>query len=525
MKLSTVQFNIPEETSIDSLLSCLRAHFNVQDSPPLSVKRVFFDTFDWRIFSKNWQFTSQVSHNHHNYSLCKLTDGKILGTLSSDRALQFIWDFPTGSVKSRLAPVIEMRLLQPTVSVRCNIRPFAILNDDEKTVARVSIEEARLLKNSGSLLAHRIILQPIKGYQKPYHKLLALLSDEQQLPVSENDVYTKALIALKKQPGSYSPKLNIPLSAQMRADTATKTILLYLLNTMQQNEDGTIENLDTEFLHDFRVAVRRTRSALTQIKHVLPSATVERYKKEFTWLGTITSPTRDLDVYLLNFDEYKRNVPQSLQPALEPLHEFLQAQQIVEQKKLCKTLRSARYKRLKENWRKCLQSPAPKRTSLSNAPRPIIDVARERTWRMYKRVLKEGNAIDDDSPADDVHELRKSCKKLRYLMEFFHSLYPKEKISVLIKALKQLQNNLGDYNDLHVQIESLQRFSMQMDENTHPPAETLLAIGTLIEGLNNRQLAVRQEFYDRYNTFSAPEYKKLFKELFAAVQSQAAETA
>ena len=44
------------------------------------------------------------------------------------------------------------------------------------------------------------------------------------------------------------------------------------LQTLRINEDGVRKDLDSEFLHDFRVAVRRTRSALSQIKGVFPAA-------------------------------------------------------------------------------------------------------------------------------------------------------------------------------------------------------------------------------------------------------------
>ena len=56
----------------------------------------------------------------------------------------------------------------------------------------------------------------------------------------------------------------------MRADIAAKYIFSHLLKTMKDNEPGTIADTDSEFLHDFRVAVRRTRAGLSQLKGVLP---------------------------------------------------------------------------------------------------------------------------------------------------------------------------------------------------------------------------------------------------------------
>lgn len=71
----------------------------------------------------------------------------------------------------------------------------------------------------------------------------------------------------------------IPLDPQLCADAAMRRILLALLEAMEVNETGTIANLDTEFLHGFRVAVRRTRSVLGQMKTVFPPATLIRFQR------------------------------------------------------------------------------------------------------------------------------------------------------------------------------------------------------------------------------------------------------
>ena len=57
----------------------------------------------------------------------------------------------------------------------------------------------------------------------------------------------------------------------MPARLALRTVLLNLLDTLQANVPGTLRDIDTEFLHDLRVAVRRTRSALKLAGDVLPA--------------------------------------------------------------------------------------------------------------------------------------------------------------------------------------------------------------------------------------------------------------
>ncbi|MCG6971156.1 MAG: CHAD domain-containing protein, partial [Gammaproteobacteria bacterium] len=455
-------FDLPNESHSDDIIRRLNNHLAAKENPARLVSRTYLDTFDWRLFAAGLQLEYAQNDHHHSYVLQQVEAQHTIATIRTPEPIRFVWDLPEGVLKKQLAPLIEMRALLPVVSLRSKFRELDILNKEEKTVLRVRVEENKLLKTSshpGILLNRGIVLHAIRGYKKNYDAALTLLQDELHLTPSKEDVYTKALIKSKIVPGQYSSKLTIALDPQMRADAASKKILLLLLNTLQANHQGTIEDIDSEFLHDFRVACRRTRSALSQIKEVFPQKTTDRYKREFAWLGEVTGPTRDLDVYLLTFDDYKKRVPEHLQGALEPLHEFLRKQQTLEQKKLAQAIQSVRYQRLITGWRQFLEAPVPIRPSAANADRSIIAVGSDRTWKMYKRVINEGEAIRDNSPPDDLHELRKSCKKLRYLMEFFHSLYAEEKITKLIKALKQLQSNLGDYNDLHVQIESLERFS------------------------------------------------------------------
>ncbi|MGB5427663.1 MAG: CHAD domain-containing protein, partial [Gammaproteobacteria bacterium] len=270
------------------------------------------------------------------------------------------------------------------------------------------------------------------------------------------------------------------------------------------------------FLHDFRVAIRRTRSALSQIKAVFPKQIVARYKTEFAWLGQITTPSRDLDVYLLTFDEYRNSLPVSMQADIEPLRDFLIRHQKIEHRVLVKALDSARYRRIVTNWRSFLEQPVNERSTLKNAGRPVLDVACERIWRMYRVALKEGNAINAESPAEALHELRKTCKKLRYLMEFFQSLYPSSDIKELIRILKTLQDNLGDFQDYEVQVSTLKDFSHQMVAEGQVPPDTLLAMGILIDALERRQHQAREEFSGRFAEFSQPHNQERFRKLFAS---------
>jgi len=241
---------------------------------------------------------------------------------------------------------------------------------------------------------------------------------------------------------------------------------------------------------------------------------VETFKQKFAWLGQITGDTRDMDVYLLKFDAYKKRLPAPIREDLNPLHDFLIAHHKQAQKNLTKHLHSKPYRKIIQTWQQALKQLAKNKPTAKHAKQPTLTVANTRIWKVYQRILAEGNAIDDNSPAESLHDLRKTAKKLRYLMEFFQSLYPDKKITRLIKALKRLQDNLGDFQDYEVQAEKLQTFAMQMMQENPASAKTFMAMGVLTADLIKQQQQTRLVFAQRFDEFSRNKVQQAFAELF-----------
>ena len=92
---------------------------------------------------------------------------------------------------------------------------------------------------------------------------------------ASQSVFIAALTALGRHPADYTSGVEAEITATMPAPVAVAKLLLRLLDTMQLNAPGVIRDIDTEFLHDFRVAVRRTRAALKLVGDVLPADLAE----------------------------------------------------------------------------------------------------------------------------------------------------------------------------------------------------------------------------------------------------------
>jgi len=511
-----LDFECSPDFEIDALLADLKKKFPLQEESEASIHRIYYDTFDWRLYAQG--STLDIESSDRGLCLNWHQQDATGHTLRIVQPPRFVWDFPAGALRSRLEPVLEMRALLPQAEIECRCRRFKWLNDDRKTVMRLRIECNCVVdpdKSQSYPLNRRIRVLPVKGYRKPVQRIVKVLAGLPGLaPAGECQAQlAAALSAIGRRPLDYSSKLAIRLEPQMRSDVAGQIILRHLLAALKANEAGLRADLDSEFLHDFRVAVRRTRSALGQIKGIFRKEVVDRFAPRFAWLGQVTGPIRDLDVYLLNFNQYKGSLSVSIRDDLDPLYDFLKARQRAAHQAMVNALDSPDYRQLIDEWSDFLLAPL-EQPSAPNALVPIRELADRSIWRIYRRILKQGRAIGADTPAEALHELRKQCKKLRYLMEFFQSLYPKDRIKQLIKILKGMQENLGDHQDFEVQEQTLKAFSREMMESRSVPSETLLAMGILIQDLGRRRRRARDAFADRFSDFASADHQSAFRELF-----------
>lgn len=330
---------------------------------------------------------------------------------------------------------------------------------------------------------------------------------------------------IKRRPMNEDDDLNIaddasptgenahPLTT-LRSDVAAKAILSALLEVLTARENGVLLAEDPEHLHDFRIAVRRTRSALEQFNEVFPPRLLAQFAAHFKWLGQITTPSRDFDVYLLGFVDLKAALPAASSADIDPLREFLERHATLAHRQLAKQLRSRRYALLLGSWRKFLDAPCPKRPSAPLALAPIKTLADRRIWKLFRKVLRQGLAIQPDSPPESIHRLRKTCKKLRYLLEFFRDHYPADEIKTSIKQLKKLQDYLGDFQDAHARIAMLTMIGLEMRQDPEVPTKALLACGMLLHVLHRQQQLLRDTFPRYFKPFAKSQNRTRFRLLF-----------
>ena len=383
-----------------------------------------------------------------------------------DRPVGFASDLPDCPLRDRLEPIIAMRRLLPIVTVERGGSVLDVLDEEHKTVARIRVESgrARAPKRGARWrpLPTLLTLSALQGYDADFRRLLPIVESRPGFQACPDGLQALALHTIDGTAPRDMSALDIRLEPLVRADDGARQIHRALLAIMVANEPGVRDDLDMEFLHDFRVAIRRTRSLLTQIKGVLPKAAVNRYKNEFAWLGQITGPTRDLDVLLLALRESPRDLDEN---DLADLRSHLMQDRRRKHRRLVQQLESPRYHALMTEWRRFLKGQRRGARQAKNAAMPLATVVSRRAWRLYRHIVARADDAHGTAPPQVLHQTRIDAKKLRYLIDTAYSLYSARDLRKALGALKRLQTVLGDFNDACVQEVHLREQGRILEKN------------------------------------------------------------
>ena len=509
-------FRATRPVSATEIVDYLRPRFRLQVEAARKHDLTYYDTFDARLHANGLTLV----HSAGELRLASL-DGQPLHSERAKSAPAFAESLADGPLRDALAPAASIRRLLPLVAVNSVIHPLRVLDDDDKTVVRLQLEQGharlpRAARDEGTPLRALIRVVPVKGYEDDLASVIEALEQAPGLTRESVDAVVAAVAASGGRLVENPCNLELELDPATGAADAMRRIHRKLFEIVRLNEDGVRAATDSEFLHDYRVTVRRIRSALSQVKGVFAAKDVARFAAEFKWLAAATGPARDADVFLLKLPDYRATLPEKTRRDLDPLEIFLRQRQRRAYRSLRKTLASERYARLLADWEAFLREPNQAPGNAPNAARALGAVASERIAKIARRVLKKGSAIDDATPATALHELRLQCKKLRYLLDLFAGLYDADAIAGLLRDLKKLQDNLGDFNDCEVQQDTLQSFATDMAADGETPVETFLAMGRLEDRLEIGQQRARQKFSRRFERFASPANRRLIRRLFTS---------
>lgn len=267
------------------------------------------------------------------------------------------------------------------------------------------------------------------------------------------------LLALSKSERGYQLATGAPaapvkarpvtLEPAMSAAEAFQAIARDCLQHLLANERCLLANGDPEAVHQMRVALRRLRSALKVFAKVVEDPHVDEVKAELRWLLGHLGPARDADVLLTEILDPVVAAHPGM-PALGSLRRHWQQQRDTDFTAAVAAVAEPRFTALMLMLGAWVEGGDWVITQSRRQAEPVRKFARRVLARLDRRMRKAGGKRLHRLPAAELHGLRILGKRLRYAGEFFASLYPKGAAKTILARLAELQNHLGELNDIAV---------------------------------------------------------------------------
>lgn len=425
------------------LVTTIGSDFHVEIEPSSASELTLYDDFDADLWKANLMLCRS---DKHLFQLTRGADG--MGEVRAPAKARFWWDFPDSEVKRHLKKKIGLRAVIPVASLKLVSSNFSLRNSDDKMIAR-----GQLLQSvTNDCSKHYLILQQMRGYKKCFLRAKKLLRPVFEREVPEFGLQTmfieQNLATVKKVTDQA-----LHLSPDMPTELAVRAMATEMIDQATLHVDGIVSDIDSVFLHQFRVSVRKLRSLISLLKKSLPPSTVEVIAAKLSAIAGRTSRLRDLDVFLLDKNHYREMLPDMHEAGLNELYVLVEKQRQQEKNRVARYFLSTQYLRDITTCKAELSETPTFETPMSQ--KPVLSVARSLLIKRYKEIHSMSAQLNAESVDEDVHEIRKEFKKLRYLIEFFIDLLPGKRTARLINRLKKLQITLGQFNDYCVQIEFL----------------------------------------------------------------------
>jgi len=429
-------------------------------------------------------------------------------------------DVPAGQLRSQLVALIDVRALLVRMQMTSQCVHALRRNADGKAVARLELHTS-IAVAAGGLDPLDLQEVPIDDgvwclelHEVPEHPKHAARARRRLETAGHDLVDTDALGWAVELAGvdlaGVDTSTRVRLRRRARADDAYRMVLHRLGEVVAATWQGSADDVDPEFLHDLRVALRRARTVLKESKRVLPETSRLDAIALAAGLAAATGDARDLDVHLLGWDDYVATaVPAdpadpadpANPAALAPVRQLLVERQVDAHRLLRSTFDDIGRDRWALRWHELIDAePLLADHPPDEAGRRVGKVIADRLERAHRRLVRDGRRIRADSPSEHFHELRKDAKRIRSLVECFGSLVKAPHRREFVLALKTLQDHLGVLQDTTVQRLEIDDFVRELQS---APVEVRQALDGLADVLDELHSQLRQDFVGVFETFDS----------------------
>ncbi|HET9652215.1 MAG TPA: CHAD domain-containing protein [Usitatibacter sp.] len=228
---------------------------------------------------------------------------------------------------------------------------------------------------------------------------------------------------------------------------AAQRIVAAALAQLQANEAPFIGADDDEYLHQFRVGLRRLRTALRVFRDAFDADMAREMRADCRWISRVTGEARDRDVFVSTVLPALRLGKSA---AARKLMRGARAARAQARQAAREALRSPRYSRFVLRFARWLASEPPaNRAKLRTLAASVLE-------RGHRKAMHGVRRLAAMTPAQR-HRVRIRLKRLRYACEALASLYGRKRAARYVRALTKLQQDLGRAADALASLALLQQ--------------------------------------------------------------------
>ena len=198
-------------------------------------------------------------------------------------------------------------------------------------------------------------------------------------------------------------------------------------------------------VHDLRVTVRRLRSTLASYAPAFVASEARPIRHELQWFGARLGEVRDPEVQVQRLAELGHEAG-SLQDRLSGEHRAARAN-------LRATMDGPRYAALLARL-DALAAEPPFAPAAQGSAEELVRAGADKDWRRVRDRVTALPTPEDGAFPEHLHEVRKSAKRLQYLLESGRAVAGDD-AARLRRRVKKFQRRLGDHHDATVTQELL----------------------------------------------------------------------
>jgi CHAD domain-containing protein len=417
---------------------------------------LYLDTFEWTLLKKGLALRLRSVDGKRFYTLKSV--GKMKDGLADRfeleapvrRAVQDPTLVPVKKIRNRVFPLIQPRSLIEQVLVRTERRTYALAGGRgtriELAFDTASFQARGFNRKKTAPRLHEMEAELIAGDTAELVRISRFVTERFECRPSAKSKLETAMDRLKVRVPSKKPPKKLSVRRDERFDLAVRKILTFQLQRFDEYLPGVHLDIDTEFVHQARVATRRMRSALKLFRGALPHKTAEHFQRELGWIAAVFGEVRDLDVFLLNLPAFFETIESSTPRQQRALARWVEEHRTEPLDALGTALRSDRLGKLRSRIQTYLKRPLPKRPTAPLALRPVGEAAPVIILELYQAVIRQGRRVIAKPKLKNFHKLRIQTKKLRYACEFMAPAYGKS-LQPFIKRTTAIQDCLGELQD------------------------------------------------------------------------------